>query len=210
MADTRLPTAERRQQISAAALRILAADGARRLTAAALAKEVGIADGTLFRHFDSMQAIVDAAIERFAELVEGTFPPDPGEPLDRLGAFVVRRLALVREHPEILRLAFNDRLAEAAGERGAQRVQGLIERSVTFVGRCLADARDRDQLSVVAPLTLLVWMVIGVLRGAAHEGVIRLADEPPLSSLSPDEIWNSLREALTRPAGRSGDDVRGR
>ncbi len=45
MASKRLPTAERRPQIAEAALRIISTMGVRRLTSAALAQEVGIADG---------------------------------------------------------------------------------------------------------------------------------------------------------------------
>ena len=198
MATTdRLPTAQRRQQIADATLRILSTGGVKCLTAAALAEEVGIADGTIFRHFRNMPEIVNAAIEHFATLIEGTFPPDDGEPLHRLRAFLVRRLTLVREHPELLRLALNDRLAEAAGPEGAGRVDRLVERSLAFIGRCLEEARDRGDLAADVPLTLGVWMVVGVLRGAANERGFRVRDEPPLSSRSPEEVWSALHRVLS-------------
>jgi AcrR family transcriptional regulator len=168
----------------------------RRLTAAALAEEVGIADGTIFRHFRNMREIVSAAIERFGTLIEETFPPEDGDPFKRLGALMVNRLALVRRHPELLRLAFNDRLAEAAGAEGSERVERLVERSLTFIGRCLEEARVRGELGLDAPLTLLVWMVIGVLRGAANERTFRASEEPALSGQSPEDVWKALEGAL--------------
>ena len=192
----RLPTAERRIQIAKAALRIISDLGVRRLTSAALAKEVGIADGTIFRHFKNKTEIVDAAIDLFEEAIEGAFPPDEGAPLERLGAFVVMRLALVRERPEILRLALNDRLAEAAGKEGAMRVGGLVARSMIFVRGCLAEAQERGEIARDASLTLLVWMVIGVIRGASTNQLKAASAAQDLSSATPEQVWASLDQFL--------------
>ena len=196
MASQRLPTAQRRDQIARAALRIISTRGVRRLTSAALAEQVGIADGTIFRHFRNKDEIVDAAIDLFEQALEEAFPPETGPPLRRLGSFVMMRLTLVRERPEILRLAFNDRLAEAAGEEGAARVGRLVERSLTFVRRCLADAQDRGEITQDAPLALLVWMVTGVIRGAAGNEIRLASQEKDFSSATPEQVWESLERFL--------------
>lgn len=196
----RLPTAERQRQIAEAALRILSTQGVRRLTAAALAEEVGIADGTIFRHFKDKGEIVDAAISRFEEALEGTFPPPEGEPLERLGAFFVKRLALVRKNPDLLRLAFNDRLAEAAGDEGAARVERLIGRSVTFVHDCLAEAQREGQVTRETPVMLLVWMVIGVVRGASATGTHAVPGHEALSTTPPKKVWTILEGFLRSTA----------
>lgn len=196
----RLPTAERQRQIAEAALRIISTDGVSRLTAVALAGEVGIADGTIFRHFKDKAEIVNAAIEMFESALEGTFPGPEGEPLDRLGAFVVKRLVLLRKQPELLRLAFNDRLAEAAGAQGAARVERLIKRSVTLVHDCLAEAQDKGQVTRDTPVMFLVWMVIGVIRGASTPVTHRVPGRKALAATSPKLIWATLDHFLRSTA----------
>jgi len=201
--QARLPTAERQRQIAAAALRIVSTQGVHRLTAAALATEVGISDGAIFRHFRNMGEIVDAAIDAFEALLMGSFPPPTDDPLERLGTFIVNRLELVRERPELLRLAFNDRLVEAAGESGAARVRELVQRSVAFVRTCLHEAQSEGTVSPTVSTTLLVWSVLGVVRGAATRDAARGDGDTDLSNAPPDEVWRALRRFLTETASNS-------
>ena len=115
-ARKRLTGETRRQQIAEAALRIIAARGHGRLTAAELAREVGIADGTLFRHFKDMREIVALAVDTLRQLLLQDFPPPAGAPpLERLEQFVLSRVRLAQARPELYALAWGGRLAEATG-----------------------------------------------------------------------------------------------
>jgi DNA-binding transcriptional regulator YbjK len=53
----RKPADTRRREIADAALRIVAGEGLARFTAMAIAREVGVSDAALFRHFPTMDAI---------------------------------------------------------------------------------------------------------------------------------------------------------
>jgi len=195
-APKRLPTAYRQRQIAEAALRILASQGVHRLTSAALADQVGIADGTIFRHFRNKGEIVNAAIDLFEAALDKTYPPGDREPLERLELFFVNRLTLVRENPEFLRLAFNDRLAEAAGADGAERVGQLVERSLTFIHKCLREAQDRGEVTRDAPLILIAWMVIGAIRGASTLESSRVPGAKALARTPPRQVWEALEPFL--------------
>jgi AcrR family transcriptional regulator len=192
----RLPAAERRRQIADAALAILATHGARRLTAAALASEVGITDGAIFRHFKNKDEIIEAALDRFEAALESTFPADDGEPLARLRLFVVQRLALVRRQPQLMRLAFNDRLAEAAGEARRDRIGRIVGRSTRFVHECLCAAQASGAIRSTASPTILVWTVVGVIRGAGGDGPLNVPGEPELQHASPEAVWTALETLL--------------
>lgn len=201
MALERLPSAERKRQIADAALRILASQGAHRLTAMEIARALGITDAALFRHFRDKDEIVAAAIDRFEELLEGDIDATEGaDPLDRLGAFFVRRVDKARAHPEILALAFNDRLAEIAGPEGSARLQRMVGRSVGFVRACLEEAQRRRLVASDVPIEILVWAVIGALRGAATA-------TPTVRKLLPaDTTWTQLRMLLRRTSPRRGKE----
>ncbi|MHB8876175.1 MAG: TetR/AcrR family transcriptional regulator [Myxococcaceae bacterium] len=189
--------AERRTQIAEAALRIISAKGVHRLTAMELAREVGIADGTIFRHFADKAEIVNAAVDHLDALLGARFPPEGGDPLERLRAFFVERTTLVRRHPEILRLAFGDRLEEAAGESGVARVRRMVERTTAFIRSCLVEAQARKLVDPSLPVEPLVWMITGMMQAsvlAAGRGRAR-------PSASPEQTWRTL-EALLRRSTR--------
>ncbi|MBW2211320.1 MAG: TetR/AcrR family transcriptional regulator [Deltaproteobacteria bacterium] len=80
------------RQIAEAALVVIAESGLRRFTTKAIAEKVGIADGTIFHHFNNMEEIVLAAMDQLEDkMFAGGFPADP-DPLRRLELFLCRYL----------------------------------------------------------------------------------------------------------------------
>jgi AcrR family transcriptional regulator len=193
-----LPAAERRQQIADAALRILAERGPHHLTALAVAREVGVADASLFKHFAGMEAIVEAAIERFGEALAADLQRPESDPVDKLAGFFAARLATLRARPELLQVAFNERLADAAGIQGALRVKAITARSREFALQCLQKGQQTGQFRADVPAPLLFMALSGVMRGAALAG----ADEAALPLAAP-AAWAAL-ERLLGPVGAAG------
>lgn len=192
MAGKRLSSEQRKRQIAEVALQILAAQGAHRLTAMEIANAIGVTDAAVFRHYRNKDEIIAAAVARFEELLDGDIVEARGDPLVRLGGFFVRRVGKVREHPEILRLAFNDRLAEIAGPEQAARVHQVIGRSVAFVRGCVEEAQRKRLVATDVAVELLVWAVMGCLRGAAT------ATMGPGASATPEALWADLEKLLRR------------
>ncbi len=191
MTRQRLPGAERRHQIADAALRILADRGATQLTALTLAREVGVADATLFRHFPSMDAIVDAAIGRFGEALESSLDRPEATPVTRLRAFFLHRFKLLRARPELLRLAFNDRLIDAASGAGSAEVRAIVNRSRSFVQACLLEGRATGEIRSDLPPRILFLVMSGVMRGAALSSIDGIEDPS-----TPEELWDCLWRLL--------------
>lgn len=187
----RKPTADRRLEIADAALQVIAREGLGRFTAASLAKQVGVSDGALFRHFPSMDGIIAAAIDRAEELLFEGFPPMDEDPLDRLGTFYCQRLSAIRRYPGVVRVIYSNELAQAAGDRGAERVAGFKRRSVEFVRGCLQEAHRKGLLTEAGRPKELTLIVLGSIMAVALS-----SESGP--NLNPQELWKTLERMLRR------------
>jgi len=184
----------RRREIADAALKVIADQGLGRFTSLAIAREVGVSDGALFRHFATKEEIVVAAIDRVEEILFGEAPPSHGDPVDRLGAFFHRRIATIGANPGVARLVLSEDLARAAPARAVRRVTAFRDRSAGFVRKCLAEA---DRLGLLAP---------GVAVAEAHVlvfgSIMALAHAPHLAAPGKridrvaDRVWRQLEKYL--------------
>lgn len=198
-APRRRPAQDRRREIADAALRVVAAVGLGRFTSLAIAREVGVSDAALFRHFPSKDAIVDAAIDRVEEILFDGFPPRADDPIDRLGAFFRRRVEAVRSHPGVSRLVATDELAKAGSAAAAERVAGFRRRSAGFVRGCLAEAERRRLLAPGVHVEEASLIVLGSLLALAHASTAPPAGAIP--AIAP-RVWTALDSFLRGQGAR--------
>lgn len=182
-------TEDRRRQIAEAALRIIAEQGLGRFTTSTIAKEVGLSDGAIFRHFPSKEAIVEAAIDRVEEMLFAELPKPADDPLERLGEFIRYRVRVVGESPGISRMVFSDQLAQAAGEKSAERVADLKRRSLSFIRQCLSEAAEKGLLARDVPVDDLVLVVQGTILALVFTGE---------GKRRADRVWQSLEQLIRR------------
>ncbi|MBT3288915.1 MAG: TetR/AcrR family transcriptional regulator [Victivallales bacterium] len=187
-------TEVRQQQIADAALKVIAQQGLRRFTAAAIAREVGISDGTLFRHFPNKAAIVTAALNRAEAIIFEGFPPQHPDPLERLGLFFHQRLELVEANPAIVRLAMSDQLAQAAGGIGAERVADWKARSAGFIRECLEEAQAAGSLRAGVSTGALSLVVLGSILSVSVAGNF----SKDSGRTKPAEVWATLMALVSR------------
>ncbi|MDO9280680.1 MAG: TetR/AcrR family transcriptional regulator [Pseudomonadota bacterium] len=186
----RQPTEERRRQIADAALKVISEQGLGRFTTQAIAAEVGITDGSLFRHFASKEDIVLAALDRVEEQLFVGFPPEDPDPLARLERFFRFRASLVGANPVIARLAFSEELPQAAGPRGALQVESWKRRSLDFVVTCVEDAAAQGRIPRGLPAREIGVMVLGTLMALVKFG--ELAAGPSAA----DRAWSVIERLL--------------
>ena len=60
----------------------------------------------------------------------------------------------------------------------------------------IADAQKRGEITSDTSLTLLVWMVVGVIRGASTVQLQRITEAEDLLSATPEQVWASLERFL--------------
>jgi len=194
----RKPAPFRRREIADAALKVIAEQGVARFTAVAIAREVGVSDAALFRHFPTKGAIVLAAIDRVEEILFEGFPPPDRDPIERLGAFFEQRIEVIRANPGVARLVGSEQLEQAAPAGGVARVAEFRRRSQSFVRETLEEAYRRGMLADgLGPAEASV-LVIGSLLALAHgRGAF------PAEGALPGRVWKALERTLrggARPA----------
>ena len=198
----RQPTDARQVQIAEAALRVIASKGLGGFTAAAIARVVGLTDGSLFRHFPTKQAIVRAAIERAGELLFDGFPPSDGGALERLGSFFRQRVRLIAKHPGIARIVFSEQLAQAGGAAGKEAVAQLKQRSSEFIRGCIEQAAAEGLL-----VEGLNPEAVTKLVGGAALAIVFMEDPKRDAAQvleQAEEVWSTLERLIRRPAGEPG------
>lgn len=191
----RKPTEERRREIADAAIKIIGERGLREFTAAQIAQEVGIKDGSIFRHFKDKRAITTAALDRLEELVAAAPRSNP-DPLERLGEFVMSRLHAVAVQPGIQSLIFSDQISHAMGVEGPRRIAAIRDRGRQFVRSCLAEALERgllrEGLDIDCAVLLVTGMVMSVLFATKDGSLAAPVD------VMEKRCWQTLRSMLER------------
>lgn len=164
---SRKPTEIRQQEIVDAAMQILATEGARQFTADRLGKAVGLASGSIFRHFSSMEEILDGVVDRIEEIIFADFPPNDSNPLERLRRFFDKRAHAIIEHPEMSKLLLTSMLIpQGCGETREKRLLEFKAKTKSFVTNCLREAK-KDGLLVAdishEESTILVFGAINAI-----------------------------------------------
>ena len=123
MADAKLQTKIRREQIAEAALHLVASEGVKRLSIAAVARRVGLVPSGIYRHFKSKDAMLDAVLDLLDAKLQANVAAarkETPDPLRRLHTLFLRHIRIIREGQAFPRIVFSDEaLAARPGARPA-------------------------------------------------------------------------------------------
>jgi AcrR family transcriptional regulator len=195
----RRPGHERRPQIAAAALRLIGERGLPALTSATLAAEVGLTSGALFRHFPSLDGILEQAVESATSRLAATFPPAESPARERLFALVRGRVELLAGDPGLAWLLRSDEAFLALPPAAVARLRALVERSRAFLLDALREGAATGTIRRdVEPEALLV-LVLGTVHAlVGFRGVHRGAPSsvPPRTA----RVLAALETLLSPPA----------
>jgi AcrR family transcriptional regulator len=132
----------KRDEIIAAAVRLLAREGAASLTAASLAREAGVSKANVFHHFETLNAVVLAALEAFL-LGMDSMRPQPGTSLrDWLLGLGAETVAQMDDDPALAGAYFAFAARAQADPDLRQRLARMVE---------TAEARFAEALELLAP-----------------------------------------------------------
>lgn len=158
------PPGSRKGEIADAALRIIATRGVAALTTTALAEELGLTSGALFRHYASREAILEEVAARVEAILLADIPPADLPPPERLARFVRERSATAAGTSGVLRLMTSDQFALALPAEAARRVRGVVATTQRFLVSTLREGAAAGMFrDDVGPEELAV-VVMGVTQ----------------------------------------------
>ena len=158
---------QRRQQILAALATMLQTHPGSRITTAALARQVGVSEAALYRHFPSKAKMLEALIEFTEETLFTRIKTILSEDTDlqtRLKQILWLVLSFAETNPGFARLLIGDAL-QGESERLRQRMRQLFDRIETTLKQCLrehyAQTIEQPSASPAAIANLLLACVEG-------------------------------------------------
>jgi AcrR family transcriptional regulator len=208
-ARSRLPRAQREQQVLDIAHARFAADGFGAVTMEEVAAEAGVTKPLLYAYFGNKERLYLACLERSAEAMLATVSEavrsagDPAEALRRgLRAF----FACVDDDRDAWRVLFDETLpagGEIAAQVGEYRDRLLDFVAHTLITRVPASRREHASIEIQALSTALLGAAEALARWWLHSGAI------PAQSAAELLIATVEPGLQARAAGRSGRSARG-
>ncbi len=164
MGELRRASEVRQAELVDAALHLVATKGIAALSTRSLSEQVGLTSGAIFRHFPSLEALLEAVVARVEAVLESTYPPPGLPPRERLARFIEARSAAVGQQLGILRLVLSEQFLLALPAGGSARLSACVQRSRAFVTRALHEGQQAGQFRADLPAETLAPIVMGTMQ----------------------------------------------
>jgi TetR/AcrR family transcriptional regulator len=172
---TRKSAAERREEIAIAVLCIIGRRGLTSLTMSAIAAEIGVTSGALFRHFDTREDILRGVVRHAVARIDLTFPDESLPPRERMFALARNRIRLLGPEPGLAWLMRSEQAYLTLPEDAVDELRDVARRSRRFIMKALregaADGSIRDDIPpdvLLVPITGTIHALIGMPGAARH------------------------------------------
>ena len=164
MGDVRRSSEVRQVELTDAALHIIATRGIGAVSTRSLAEQVGLSSGAIFRHFASLDALLDAVVARVEEVLESTYPPSDLPPLERLQRFVEARSAAVGSQVGIMRLVLSEQFLLSLPKSGSARLSSCVQKTRGYVRDVLREGQETGELRADVDASVLAVVVMGTVQ----------------------------------------------
>jgi AcrR family transcriptional regulator len=174
MQSRHLPAEERRAVTVEAVVELAASHNPSEITTAAIAKQMNLTQGALFRHFANKDAIWKAVMEWVAErLLSRIDRAAEGveSPLAAMEAMFMSHAAFVAEHPGVPRMMFGE-LQRAESTPAKRMVQTLIQRYGERLSRLIEQGKADGEMSPEVETEAAATLFIGTIQGLVMQSLL--------------------------------------
>lgn len=191
---------QRRQQILEALAQMLEANPGNRITTAGLAKQVGVSEAALYRHFPSKSKMFEGLIEFIEETlfsrVKLILNEEPNAAV-RCEKMLLLLLAFTERNPGITRILTGDALAGET-ERLHLRVAQLFDRFETQLKQVIREAEMREGLRPAIALPAAANLLMAAAEGRISQYVRSGFKRSPTEDWKAQ--WDLLMSGFFKPA----------
>lgn len=189
----------RKDQILQALAHMLEKGPGERITTAALAKEVGVSEAALYRHFPSKARMFEGLIVFIEETLFSRISrimDDEPTALRRCEKILILLLTFAEKNPGMTRLMTGDAL-QGETERLRVRISQLFDRLEAQVKQILREAQIRENLKTAMPPGLTANLLMASAEGRLMQFVRSEFKRPP--TVQWDEQWKYLSRDMLVP-----------
>ncbi len=189
----------RKEQILQSLARMLETGPGERITTAALAREVGVSEAALYRHFPSKAKMFEGLIvfieetlfTRISRILE-----DEPSAARRCEKILTLLLTFAEKNPGMTRLMTGDAL-QGETERLRLRIAQLFDRLEAQIKQILREAQIRENLKTAISPTIMANLLMASAEGRLMQFVRSEFKRPPTAQW--DEQWLYLSKEMLAP-----------
>lgn len=190
----------RREQILQALAGMLESNPGQRITTAALAREVGVSEAALYRHFPSKARMFEGLIDFIEETIFSRVKlivQSDASAVRQVEQMITLLLAFVEKNPGMARILSGDALAGET-DRLRTQVNQLFERLETQIKQVLRESEMRSGTRTEIPAGSAANLIIATAEGRIRQYVRSEFRRRP-TEFWPEQ-WSRLASGLFRAA----------
>jgi len=188
----------RREQILQSLARMLETDPGKRITTAALAKEVGVSEAALYRHFPSKARMFEGLIGFIEETIfsrANTIANSEASGIKQCEQILTLLLVFVEKNPGMARILTGDALAGET-DRLRTRINQFFERLETQLKQVMREAEAREGLRTSTTAGTAANLILAAAEGRIRQFVRSEYKRRPTENWP--EQWPRLAAAVFR------------
>ncbi|ADH86816.1 TetR/AcrR family transcriptional regulator [Desulfurivibrio alkaliphilus] len=194
-----LPAEQRRAATVDAVLALAARLNPGKITTAAIARQMNLTQGALFRHFPNKEAIWQAVMtwvaEQLLKRVEKAARQAPG-PLAGLEAMFQAHISFVVSHPGIPRMLFNE--LQHPGDSAAKNLaRKLVERYRQRLAQLIEEGQKAGEIAPEVEAGAAAVLFVGMIQGLVVQSL--LAGRPEQMQDSAPAVFALFKRGIINP-----------
>jgi len=196
MSIPRFATEMRREQITQAAIELIAAQGMTGFSVVQLARRVGVAPSAIYHHFKGKDEILDSVLDliehKLSTGVKAVLEK-ARDPLDQLKQLLTAHARLVLGYSALPRVLFSEDLYGGNAARKA-RLNGIIMNYLGEVSNIIRSGQEQHLIRAELDPDTLAVMLLGLLQPTAI--LWHLSDGRFDAARQVERAWPVFQEAI--------------